>query len=79
MDSAYLFDTYLDSVQSYKQGQAVFQPTRDSIPSPLLVDLLSKERVGVAPTIGMSNMMQQAARDNGQQVQQEQAYAAGAA
>lgn len=73
MDSAYLFDTYLESVQKYKQSQSVFQPTRDSIPSPLLVDLLSKERVGVAPTIGMSNMMQQATPSQGQ------AYAAGAA
>jgi carbamoyl-phosphate synthase small subunit len=76
MDSAYLFDTYLDSVQKYKQGQAVFQPTRDSIPSPLFVDLLSKERVGVAPTTGMSNManMAQAA-----QQAQPQDFAAGAA
>lgn len=77
MDSAYLFDTYLESVQKYKQGQSVFQPKRDSIPSPLLVDLLSKERVGVVPTIGMSNMMQQNAQN--QRQGQEQAYAAGAA
>lgn len=75
MDSAYLFDTYLESVQKYKQGQAVFQPSRDSIPSPLLVDLLSKERVGVAPTTGMSSM----ARAAGQVQQQPQVFAAGAA
>ena len=49
---------YLDNVHKYKHGQTIFQPKRDTLPSPLLVDLLSKERVGVQPTIGMSNMMQ---------------------
>jgi carbamoyl-phosphate synthase small subunit len=63
---------YLDNVQKYRQGEAVFQPTRDSRPSPLLVDLLSKERVGVVPTTGMANIMQQAQS-------QAPAYAAGAA
>jgi len=72
LDSSYLFDMYLDNVHKYKQGQAVFQPTRDSLPSPLLVDLLSKERVGVQPTIGIANMLQA-------QQQQQQVYAAGAA
>lgn len=71
LDSSYLFDMYLDNVQIYKQGQAAFQPQRNSIPSPLLVDLLSKERVGVQPTIGIANMMQAQ--------QQQQVYAAGAA
>ena len=50
MDSAYLFDMYLENVQLYKKNQAVFSPARDSRPSPLLVDILSKERVGVAPS-----------------------------
>ena|SRR2546423_3361958 len=58
LDSAYLFDMYLENVQKYKQSQAAFQPQRNSIPSPLLVDLLSKERVGVQPTAGIANMMQ---------------------
>ncbi|KAI9894723.1 MAG: Multifunctional pyrimidine synthesis protein CAD [Vezdaea aestivalis] len=49
LDSSYLFDSYLDSVQKYKRSQAVFQPNKDNRPSPLLVDILSKERVGVAP------------------------------
>jgi len=49
LDSAYLFDQYIDSVRNYKKSQAVFQPQRDNRPSPLLVDLLSKERVGVHP------------------------------
>ena len=53
-DSSYLFDTYLDSVRKYKQSQVIFSPHRDSRPSPLLVDLLAKERVGVAPTSGMA-------------------------
>ena len=52
LDSAYLFDIYLDSVQKYKKSQAVFQPQRDSRPSPLLADLLGKERVGVETTLG---------------------------
>jgi carbamoyl-phosphate synthase small subunit len=72
LDSAYLFDMYLENVQKYKQGQSAFQPQRDSRPSPLLVDLLAKERVGVQPTIGMSNMMQA-------QQQQQPVYTAGAA
>ena len=40
----------------YKKNQVIFQPMRDSRPSPLLVDLLAKERVGVVPTLGMENM-----------------------
>lgn len=43
-------------MQKYKHNQALFHPARDSRPSPLLVDLLAKERVGVVPTIGMTNM-----------------------
>ena len=54
LDSSYLFDSYLDSVQKYKQNQVIFSPKRDSRPSPLLVDILAKERVGVAPTAGMA-------------------------
>ncbi|QVM11204.1 Multifunctional pyrimidine synthesis protein CAD [Coccidioides posadasii str. Silveira] len=52
LDSSYLFDIYLDSVQKYKQSQSAFQPGRDSRPSPLLADLLGNERVGVQTTIG---------------------------
>ena len=63
---------YLDNVQNYKQSQIAFHPHRNSIPSPLLVDLLAKERVGVQPTDGIANMMQA-------QQQQQEAYAAGAA
>ncbi|KAI9875061.1 MAG: Multifunctional pyrimidine synthesis protein CAD [Pleopsidium flavum] len=61
LDSSYLFDAYLDSVQKYKRNQTIFQPKRDSRPSPLLVDILSKERVDVQPTIGMDNMARAAA------------------
>lgn len=57
LDSSYLFDIYLDSVRQYKANQSIYQPTRDSRPNPMLVDLLSKERVGVVPTVGMMNMM----------------------
>jgi len=56
LDSSYLFDAYLESVKRYKENQAVIQPHRDNKPSPLLKDLLAKERVGVAPTLGMENM-----------------------
>ena len=61
LDSSYLFDIYLDSVRKYKASQSAFHPTRDSLPSPLLVDLLAKERVGVQPTIGMQNVAAAAA------------------
>lgn len=61
LDSAYLFDSYLDTVKAYKKSQAIFQPTRESRPSPMLVDILAKERVGVAPTIGMQNMRREPA------------------
>ncbi|TKA82777.1 Carbamoyl-phosphate synthase arginine-specific small chain [Friedmanniomyces simplex] len=48
-DSSYLFDAYLDSVKAYKATQDRLKPGKESKPSPLLVDLLAKERVGVAP------------------------------
>ena len=56
LDSSYLFDNYLESVKRYKDSQAILQPNKDARPSPLLVDLLAKERVGVVPTLGMENM-----------------------
>jgi carbamoyl-phosphate synthase small subunit len=49
MDSSYLFDMYIENVQRFKKNQAVFSQAKDNRPSPLLVDILSKERVGVAP------------------------------
>lgn len=61
LDSAYLFDSYLDTVKAYKKSQAIFQPKKESRPSPMLVDILAKERVGVAPTIGMQNMRRESA------------------
>jgi carbamoyl-phosphate synthase small subunit len=61
LDSSFLFDIYLDSVQKYKNNQLSFHPQRDSRPSPQLVDLLSKERVGVQPTTGMQNVKAAAA------------------
>ena len=74
LDSAYLFDVYLDNVQKYRQSQSVFQPHRDSKPSPLLVDLLAKERVGVDLTQGIRNMMAVNASQ-----EPERVYAAGVA
>ena len=55
-DSSYLFDDYLDSVRKYKESQKVFVPGKEARPSPLLVDLLAKERVDVTPTQGMANV-----------------------
>ncbi|EME84194.1 uncharacterized protein MYCFIDRAFT_163024 [Pseudocercospora fijiensis CIRAD86] len=49
LDSSYLFDAYLNSVQQYKAQNDVLKGGKDNRPSPLLVDLLAKERVGVAP------------------------------
>jgi len=66
---------YLDNVQKYRQSQSVYEPHRDSKPSPLLVDLLSKERVGVDLTQGIRNMMSAEARME----EPERVYAAGAA
>ena len=73
LDSSYLFDMYLDNVLKYKEGQVASQPYRDSKPSPLLVDLLSKERVGVDLTQGIRNMMASTIQEP------ERVYAAGAA
>ncbi|KAF4987628.1 hypothetical protein FGRMN_10264 [Fusarium graminum] len=47
MDSSYLFDKYLQSVQLAKSNQTVF---KDNRPTPLMLDILSRERVGVEPT-----------------------------
>lgn len=44
MDSSYLFDRYLESVKMFKDSQGVY---KDNRPSKLMLDLLSKERVGV--------------------------------
>jgi carbamoyl-phosphate synthase small subunit len=57
LDSTYLFEAYLESVQNFKKSQTVFSPHRDNRPSPLLVDLLAKERVGVHPTQPVENVV----------------------
>ncbi|CRJ84057.1 hypothetical protein BN1708_016990 [Verticillium longisporum] len=46
MDSSYLFDKYLQSVQLFKDNQKVY---RDNRPTQLMLDILSHERVGVEP------------------------------
>ncbi|KAI9808969.1 MAG: Multifunctional pyrimidine synthesis protein CAD [Phylliscum demangeonii] len=61
LDAAYLFDNYLDSVRRYRASQAVVWPARESRPSPLLVDLLAKERVGVVPDVAARMMAAAAA------------------
>ncbi|KAL8352046.1 hypothetical protein RB601_002394 [Gaeumannomyces tritici] len=47
MDSSFLFDRYLSNVKMFKNSEKVF---KDNRPSQLLLDILSKERVGVEPT-----------------------------
>lgn len=60
MDSSYLFDMYIENVQRYKTNQAVYPAGagRDNRPSPLLVDILAKERVGVQPAQPAENLAQ---------------------
>ena len=48
LDSAYLFDKYVENVQQYKDLQNQFG-NKSNKPSAVLVDLMSKERVGVHP------------------------------
>jgi carbamoyl-phosphate synthase small subunit len=58
MDSAYLFDIYVDSVRKYKASQGVFQVGRDEQPSRLLADLLGNERVGVRASLYLNEAAQ---------------------
>lgn len=47
MDSSFLFDRYLQNVKLYKDSQKIY---KDNRPSQYMLDILSKERVGVEPT-----------------------------
>ncbi|KAI6247595.1 Carbamoyl-phosphate synthase arginine-specific small chain [Erysiphe necator] len=52
MDSAYLFDMYIENLLRYNKIKSIY-PTgdgKDNRPNSLLVDILSKERVGVNPS-----------------------------
>lgn len=49
LDSSFLFDTYLENATKYKAEQSLVIPGRQGRPNPLLVDILSKQRVGVTP------------------------------
>lgn len=53
LDSSYLFDAYVERVHQYKASQDILKGGKDTRPSPLLVDLLAKERVGVTPMHGV--------------------------
>ena len=46
MDSAFLFDMYIENVINFKATQKVY---KDNRPTQLMLDILSKERVGVHP------------------------------
>ena len=47
LDSSFLFDAYLEQVAKFRNGE-LDGVKREGRPNPLLVDLLSKERVGVS-------------------------------
>lgn len=47
MDSSYLFDKYIENVKMFKDSASIY---RDNRPSQLMIDILSKERVGVEPS-----------------------------
>lgn len=66
---------FLENVQKYKEVQSAVSPSRQSLPNPLLVDLLSKERVGVEMPDGIKSMLAQ----QGAGSRSEMQYAAGAA
>ncbi|KAJ2902737.1 carbamoyl-phosphate synthase [Zalerion maritima] len=46
MDSSYLFDSYMANVRAYKDSHVI---KKDNKPSQFMLDILSKERVGVEP------------------------------
>ncbi|RKF55357.1 Carbamoyl-phosphate synthase arginine-specific small chain [Erysiphe neolycopersici] len=52
MDSAYLFDMYIENLLGYKNNKTIYPAVhgKDNRPNSLLVDILSKERVGVSPS-----------------------------
>lgn len=56
MDSSFLFDQYIEAVKQYRDTEKGLQPARDNKPSPLLQDLLAKERVGVETDHILRNM-----------------------
>ncbi len=62
MDSSYLFDMYIENVQRYKKNHDVYPAGagKDNRPSELLVDILSKGRVGVEPAQPVENLAQAA-------------------
>lgn len=47
MDSSYLFDKYIENVKMFKDSASIY---RDNRPSQFMIDILSKERVGVEPS-----------------------------
>ena len=49
LDSAFLFDSYVENCVKFKAEQGQISPARLGRPNPLYVDMLAKERVGVAP------------------------------
>ena len=47
MDSAFLFDKYIQNVKVFKDNEKVY---RDNRPTQLMLDILNRERVGVEPS-----------------------------
>ena len=46
-DSSYLFEKYLENVALAKNSQGIY---KDNRPTQLMLDIMSRERVGVEPT-----------------------------
>jgi carbamoyl-phosphate synthase small subunit len=47
LDTSYLFDDWLNAVRSFKSSQSVY---KDNRPTQLMLDILSKQRVGAEPS-----------------------------
>lgn len=78
LDSSFLFDAYLDQVAAFKAEQSLSAPGRVGRPSPLLVDILSKQRVDVAPNHVLREVERRAANAKAE-IESKQAAAATAA
>lgn len=78
LDSSFLFDAYLDQVAGFKAEQCLSAPGRVGRPSPLLVDILAKQRVDVAPGHVLREVERRAASAKAQ-IEPKQSAAATAA
>lgn len=65
MDTAFLFDIYLESVRRYKDNKGLLLPNNDHRVESLLFNSLAKARVGVrTDSINFAEGMQQQKQGN---------------